>query len=179
MFTNVWLLLQSSPKVQVQFCIFWGLIVSPILFKYFVLMSSSSFLLELKFPLGLLCCIVVESCRNQTHIVYFLWLAIWIYVGCDNQPFFFFFGLPLSVTLCVCIKATILYNNCIQHSQTKEKENVLKLFFLSFFLLFCPYLDKKGVFWMLSQTTLVCCFIYDCCFDFMNKISCWFDKYVI
>lgn len=130
LFTNVWWLSQSSPKVQVQFCIFWGLIVNPILFKYFVLMSSSSFLLELKFPLGLLCCTVVESCRTQTCS--FLWLAIWIYVACDNQPFF---CVSLCLTLCVCIKATGLYNNCNQHSQTKEKENVLKLFFLSFF---CP-----------------------------------------
>ena len=100
LFANVWLLSQSSPKVQVQFCIIWGLIVNLILFKYFVLMSSSSFLLELKSPLGLLCCTVVESCRNQTHIVYFLWLAIWIYVGYDNQPFFF---VSLCLWLFVCV----------------------------------------------------------------------------
>ena len=101
------------------------------MFKYFVLMSSSSFLLELKFPLGLLYCTIVEGCRNQTHVVCFLRLAIWIYVACDSQHFFL--CLPLSVTFSVCIKATGLYNNCIQHTQTKEKENVLKLFCLYFF----------------------------------------------
>lgn len=54
--------------------------------NYFVLMSTSILLSELKFLLELLCFVVLENCKSQTC---FLWLTIWVYVVSDNQPCFF------------------------------------------------------------------------------------------